>query len=43
MIAYLTAERDAGRIAADTQIGPLALALIGAEHLLYADRNGVPP
>ena len=41
--AYLTAERDAGRIAADADIDTLALALIGAEHLLYADRNGVPP
>ncbi len=40
---YLTAERDAGRIAADADIDPLALALIGGEHLLYAERKGVPP
>ena len=39
MIAcYLAAEREAGRIAADADVGTLAPALIGAGHLLYADR-----
>ena len=44
MIAcYLAAEREAGRIAADADVGTLAPALIGAGHLLYADRAGAPP
>ena len=44
MIAcYLTAEREAGRIAADADVDTLATALIGAGHLLYADRAGAPP
>jgi len=44
MIAcYLTAEREAGRIAADADVDTLAPALIGAGHLLYADRAGAPP
>lgn len=44
MIAsYLTAERDLGRIAADADIGALAPTLIGAGHLLFADREGGPP
>jgi AcrR family transcriptional regulator len=44
MIAsYLTAERDLGRIAADADVGTLALTLIGAGHLLFADRKGTPP
>jgi AcrR family transcriptional regulator len=41
--AYLTAERDAGRIAADAEVDMLAPTLIGAAHLLYADRTGSPP
>jgi AcrR family transcriptional regulator len=41
--AYLTAEQGAGRIAPDADIDTLALALIGAEHLLYADSGGLPP
>ncbi len=44
MIAsYLTAERDLGRIAEDADIDTLAPALIGAGHLLFADRKGAPP
>jgi AcrR family transcriptional regulator len=41
--AYLTAERDLGRIAADAEVGMLAPTLIGAGHLLFADRKGIPP
>jgi hypothetical protein len=41
--AYLTTERDLGRIAADAEIDVLAPTLIGAAHLLYADRTGSPP
>jgi AcrR family transcriptional regulator len=40
---YLTAERDLGRITADADVGTLAPALIGAAHLLFADRKGAPP
>jgi AcrR family transcriptional regulator len=44
MIAsYLTAERELGRIAADADIDTLAPTLIGAGHLLFAGRDGVPP
>jgi AcrR family transcriptional regulator len=44
MIAcYLAAERDLGRIAADADVGSLAPALLGASHLLFADRQGGPP
>ncbi|MCO5992048.1 TetR/AcrR family transcriptional regulator [Actinoallomurus rhizosphaericola] len=44
MIAsYLAAERDLGRIAADAEIDVLAPTLIGAGHLLFADRKGAPP
>ena len=41
--AYLAAERDLGRIAADADVGTLAPTLIGAGHLLFADRKGTPP
>jgi AcrR family transcriptional regulator len=41
--AYLTAERDLGRIAADADVDTLAPTLIGAGHLLFADRTGAPP
>lgn len=41
--AYLAAERDLGRIAADADVDTLAPTLIGAGHLLFADRNGTPP
>jgi AcrR family transcriptional regulator len=44
MIAsYLAAERELGRIAADADIDTLAPTLIGAGHLLFADRTGAPP
>ena len=44
MIAsYLTFERGLGRIAADADIDTLAPTLIGAAHLLFADRKGAPP
>jgi AcrR family transcriptional regulator len=41
--AYLTAERDLGPIAADADVGTLAPTLIGAGHLLFADRAATPP
>jgi AcrR family transcriptional regulator len=41
--AYLTAERDLGRIAAGADVGTLAFTLIGAGHLLFAGREGAPP
>jgi len=41
--AYLSAERDLGRIAADADIRALAPTLIGAGHLLFAGREGSPP
>ncbi|MDX3233673.1 TetR/AcrR family transcriptional regulator [Streptomyces sp. ME19-01-6] len=40
---YLAAERDLGRIAADADLDTLAPTLIGAAHLLFADRKGTPP
>lgn len=44
MIAgYLAAERDLGRIAPGADPGTLAATLIGAAHLLFADRHGTPP
>ncbi|MFJ8647979.1 TetR/AcrR family transcriptional regulator [Streptomyces sp. NPDC093546] len=44
MIAsYLTAERERGRIDADADVDTLAPTLIGAVHLLFADREGAPP
>jgi hypothetical protein len=44
MIAsYLQAERDLGRIAAEADVDTLASTLIGAGHLLFADRKGTPP
>ncbi|KUJ66598.1 TetR family transcriptional regulator [Streptomyces albus subsp. albus] len=41
--SYLTAERASGRITADADIDTLAPTLIGAGHLLFADRAGPPP
>lgn len=41
--AYLTAERDAGRIAANTDIDALTLSLVGGGHLLFADRHADRP
>jgi AcrR family transcriptional regulator len=43
LAAYLAAERDRGRLAADADVGALAPTLIGAGHLLFAGREGVPP
>ena len=44
MIAsYLAVERDLGRIAADADVGTLAPTLLGASHLLFADRTGAAP
>ncbi|MGI5404323.1 TetR/AcrR family transcriptional regulator [Streptomyces sp. CA-135486] len=44
MIAsYLTIERELGRIAAEFDIDTLAPTLIGAVHMLFADRKGTPP
>ncbi|MGJ6963728.1 TetR/AcrR family transcriptional regulator [Streptosporangium sp. G11] len=44
MIAsYLTDECELGRIAVDADAGSLALSLIGAGHLLFAGREGIPP
>jgi AcrR family transcriptional regulator len=41
--AYLAAERDLGRIAADADPDTLALTLLGTTHLLFADRDAAPP
>jgi hypothetical protein len=41
--AYLAAERDLGRVAADADVDMLAFTLIGAGHLLFAGRDGTPP
>jgi AcrR family transcriptional regulator len=43
LAAYLAAERELGRIAADADVDTLAATLIGAVHLLFADRNATPP
>ncbi|WP_433917867.1 TetR family transcriptional regulator [Streptomyces canus] len=40
---YLAAERDLGRVPADTEVDLLAPALIGAAHLLFADTEGATP
>jgi AcrR family transcriptional regulator len=40
--AYLAAERELGRIAADADVKTLALTLIGSGHLLFAGRDGTP-
>lgn len=41
--SYLTAERALGRIAPDADVDTLAPTLIGAAHMLFADRQGAPP
>ncbi|WP_225802739.1 TetR/AcrR family transcriptional regulator [Streptomyces sp. NK15101] len=41
--SYLAAERELGRIAADADVDTLAPTLIGAAHMLFADRQGTPP
>ncbi|MFI6595879.1 TetR/AcrR family transcriptional regulator [Nonomuraea sp. NPDC050536] len=44
MIAsYLTAERDLGRIPPDADVDTLAPTLIGAAHMLFADRKAPTP
>ncbi|MFJ5953049.1 TetR/AcrR family transcriptional regulator [Streptomyces noursei] len=43
LASYLTAERALGRIAADADVDVLAPTLIGAGHLLFADREGTTP
>jgi AcrR family transcriptional regulator len=44
MIAcYLAVERDLGRIAADADVDTLAPTLLGASHLLFADRTSAAP
>ncbi|WP_245663251.1 TetR/AcrR family transcriptional regulator [Nocardia inohanensis] len=44
MIAsYLRVERELGRLERSTDIDTLAPTLIGAGHLLFADRTGAPP
>jgi AcrR family transcriptional regulator len=39
---YLTAEREVGRVTADADVDTLAPTLIGAAHLMFADRAGAP-
>ncbi|MEV0095041.1 TetR/AcrR family transcriptional regulator [Streptomyces sp. NPDC050738] len=41
--AYLAAERERDRIAADADIDSLTLSLVGGGHLLFADRDSGPP
>jgi AcrR family transcriptional regulator len=43
LVSYLSTERDLGRVAADADLETLASTLIGAGHLLFADREGPPP
>ncbi|MFE7173376.1 TetR/AcrR family transcriptional regulator [Streptomyces sp. NPDC057616] len=43
LAAYLGAERDLGRIAPDADVDVLAPTLLGAAHLLFADREAGPP
>ncbi|AIA01305.1 TetR/AcrR family transcriptional regulator [Streptomyces noursei] len=43
LASYLTAERALGRVAADADVDVLAPTLIGAGHLLFADREGTTP
>ncbi|MGK5640727.1 TetR/AcrR family transcriptional regulator [Streptomyces sp. URMC 126] len=43
LAAYLAAERDLGRLAPDADPDVLAPTLIGAAHLLFADRTGPRP
>jgi AcrR family transcriptional regulator len=40
---YLTAERELGRLADGTDVDTLAPTLIGAGHLMFADRTGPRP
>ncbi|WNV84392.1 TetR family transcriptional regulator [Umezawaea sp. Da 62-37] len=43
LVAYLTAERELGRIDADADVDVLAPTLIGSGHLLFADRDSGRP
>jgi AcrR family transcriptional regulator len=43
LAAYLTAERDRGRVAPGADPQTLGAMLIGSAHLLFADRTGPPP
>jgi AcrR family transcriptional regulator len=43
MAAYLAAERELGRITADADVATLGAMLVGAGHLLFADRTGGRP
>ncbi|KOV61042.1 TetR/AcrR family transcriptional regulator [Streptomyces sp. MMG1121] len=40
---YLTAEQESERLAGDADIDTLAPTLVGAGHLLFADRASAPP
>ncbi len=41
--SYLADERERGRIAADADVDALAPTLVGAAHLLFANRESTPP
>jgi AcrR family transcriptional regulator len=41
--AYLVAEQEVGRLRADVDVETLALTLVGAAHLLFADRESARP
>ncbi|MEU6261051.1 TetR/AcrR family transcriptional regulator [Streptomyces sp. NPDC047043] len=43
LASYLAAERDLGRLKPDTDVDVLAPTLLGAAHLLYADREAGRP
>jgi AcrR family transcriptional regulator len=43
LVTYLSAERDAGRIAADADVHTPALMLIGSGHMLFAGQSGALP
>ncbi|MET9495676.1 TetR/AcrR family transcriptional regulator [Streptomyces sp. NPDC006552] len=43
LAGYLAAERARGRLAADADVDTAAPLLIGAGHMLFADRTGRPP
>jgi AcrR family transcriptional regulator len=42
IIAYLTAERELGRVAPGTDVETLALSLAGTVHMLFAGQDGPP-
>lgn len=41
--AYLAAERERGRVAADADVETIGRTLVGAAHLQFAGRDGGPP